>query len=303
MDRKKGGHPPLSTNRVLFDEPGPRAQARIRMATVASLILLALIVYLALNRFGDNGQLTANKWNTFFKKGIPTFLWHGLENTLKVTAVSAVLAFPIGALLALMRLSEARVSRWIATIYIEFFRSTPLLLLIYVFFLALPPLGVDLPPLWIVVVPIVLCNAAVLAEIFRAGVRALPRGQGEAGLAVGLTHWQAMRFVILPQAIRIVLPSLVTQLVSLLKDSTLGFAASYPELMKTAGNLTARYHNFIQTYLVIALIFVLINLLLSYLARVLDRRLSSGRRNKGDHTTGEVIVLPMETALGAGRTI
>ncbi len=289
----------MTTNRVLFDEPGPRGLLRIRVATVASVLLLALLVYLALQRFGDNGQLAAAKWNPFLKPGIPTFLLHGLENTLKVTGLSAVFAFPIGAVLALLRLSESRVSRWTATTYIEFFRSTPLLLLIYVFFLALPPLGLNLPTLWMVVVPIVLCNAAVLAEIFRAGVRALPKGQGEAGLAVGLGHWQTMRFVILPQAIRIIIPSLVTQLVSLLKDSTLGFAASYPELMKSATNLTARYHNFIQTYLVIALIFVVINLLLSYLARVLDRRLSRGRRDKGDTPT-ELVVLPMETALGGG---
>lgn len=286
----------MSANRVLFDEPGPKALRRIRIATVVSVLLVALVIYLAVHRFSENGQLTAAKWDPFLKKGIPTFLWHGLENTLKVAAISAVLAFPLGALFALLRLSENRIVRWAATIYIEFFRSTPLLLLVFVFFLALPPLGVNFPPFWMITVPVVLCNIAVLAEIFRAGVRALPRGQGEAALAVGLSHWQSMRFVILPQAIRIIIPSLVTQLVSLLKDSTLGYAASYPELMKTATNLTARYHNFIQTYLVIALIFVLINLALSYLARVLDRRLSRTRRNAA--TPAAVTVLPMETALG-----
>ena len=154
-----------------------------------------------------------------------------------------------------------------------------------------------------VVVPVVLCNTAVLAEIYRAGVRALPKGQGEAGLAIGLTNMQNMRFVILPQAIRIIIPSLVTQLVSLLKDSTLAFAVSYPELMKTATNLTARYHNFIQTYLVIALIFVIINVLLSYLARVLDRRLSRTRATSGgndEDAPAEPLVMPMETAPGGG---
>lgn len=288
----------MTSNRVLFDQPGPRALRRTRLATIISLLVVAAVIYLAVERFAGNGQLTAAKWSPFLKPGIPTFLWHGLQNTLKVAGLAGVLAFPMGALLALMRLSETRLVRWLATTYIELFRSTPLLLLIYAFFLALPPLGVNLSTLWIVVAPIVLCNAAVLAEVFRAGVRALPRGQGEAGLAIGLTYWQSMRFVILPQAIRIIIPALVTQLISLLKDSTLGFAASYPELMKSAVNLTARYHNFIQTYLVIAIIFVVINLMLSYLARALDRRLSGGRR------TGTApllpILLPMETAPGGG---
>lgn len=293
----------MSTNRVLFDEPGPKGLRRIRIATAASLVLILLVIYVAVQRFSENGQLTADKWNPFLKPGIPTFIWHGLENTLKVAGLSAILAFPLGAVLALLRLSRHRALRWLSTVYIEFFRSTPLLLLIYVFFLALPPLGVNLPSLWMVVVPVVLCNAAVLAEIYRAGVRALPKGQGEAGLAIGLTSTQNMRFVILPQAIRIIIPALVTQLISLLKDSTLGFAVSYPELMKTATNLTARYHNFIQTYLVIALIFVIINVLLSYLARVLDRRLSRTRAAAGGNDSNapaEPLVMPMETAPGGG---
>jgi glutamate transport system permease protein len=289
----------VSANRVLFDEPGPKALRRIRIATVVSIVVVALVVYLAVHRFAENGQLTAAKWNPFLKKGIPTFLWHGLQNTLKVTVISAVCAFPLGALFALLRLSANRLLSRVATAYIEIFRSTPLLLLVYLFVLALPPLGVNFPPFWMVVIPVVLCNVAVLAEIFRAGIRALPRGQGEAAAAVGLTNRQAMRFVILPQAIRIIIPSLVTQLVSLLKDSTLGYAASYPELMKTATNLTARYHNFIQTYLVIAVIFVLINMLLSYLARVLDRRLSRSRA-AGSSLDTATIALPMETAQGAG---
>ena len=291
----------MSTNRVLFDEPGPKGLLRIRIATVASLILIALVIYIAVHRFTENGQLTATKWDSFLKPGIPTFIWRGLQNTLKVAGLSAIFAFPLGAVLALLRLSHRRALRWISTIYIEFFRSTPLLLLMYFFFLALPTMGVSLPSLWLVVVPVVLCNAAVLAEIYRAGVRALPRGQGEAGLAIGLTNIQNMRFVILPQAIRIIIPSLVTQLVSLLKDSTLGFAVGYAELMKTATNLTARYHNFIQTYLVIALIFVIINVLLSYLARVLDRRLSRpdpDTRRTNDDGPQEPLVMPMETAPG-----
>ena len=137
----------------------------------------------------------------------------------------------------------------------------PLLLLVLMFVLALPPLGINLPIFWKICVPIVMCNAAILAEIFRAGVNALPKGQLEASLAIGLTYWQAMRLVIFPQSIRLIIPALVTQLVSLLKDSTLGYAASFPELLRTANVLTARTHTLIQVYIVISLIYVVINLL------------------------------------------
>jgi glutamate transport system permease protein len=115
----------------------------------------------------------------------------------------------------------------------------------------------------------------VIAEVFRAGILALPRGQSEAASALGFTRGQTMRLVVLPQAIRLIVPSLVTQVISLLKDSTLGYAASYPELMKSAENLTAYTHHLIQTYAVVALIYVVINYLLSMLARRLERR--SGR--------------------------
>jgi glutamate transport system permease protein len=205
------------------------------------------------------------------------------------------------------RLAHNRALRWVGTTYVEVFRSVPLLLLVLMFVLALPPLGINLPIFWKICVPIVMVNAAILAEIFRAGVNALPKGQLEASLAIGLTYWQAMRLVIFPQATRLIIPALVTQLVSLLKDSTLGYAASFPELLRTATVLTARTHTLIQVYIVISLIYVIINLLLSYLARVLERRLNrtrvqrSGDRLLGDKPVGAV--LPMEVAPGGAITV
>lgn len=278
----------MSTARVLFDEPGPRGRRRIRIATVATVVVVVGIIVVAVVRFGQAGQLAAAKWSPFTQPGIPKFLLDGLLNTLKVTGVAALFAFPLGALFALIRLARNRIARWLATLYIEVFRSTPLLLLIYMFVGALPALGFNLSLFWKLTIPIVLINTALLAEVFRAGVRALPRGQGEAAAAIGLTYWQSMRLVILPQAIRIIVPALVTQLVSLLKDSTLGYAASYAELLNTAKNLTSFYSNFIQSYLVVAVIFVLINLGLSFLARQLDRRLGRGRgASRGQVPAGE----------------
>ena len=168
--------------------------------------------------------------------------------------------------------------RWLSTGYIELFRSIPLLLLIYAFLLALPRFGINLPILWKLVVPIILVNVAVLAEVYRAGILSVDRGQFEAAAALGLPNGVAMRAVILPQAIRYVVPSLVTQLVALLKDSTLGYVVSYPELMKQATNLTSYTHLLVQTYLVVALIYVVVNLLLSRFAEWLERRM--GRRGR-----------------------
>ena len=291
-------------DRVLFDEPGPRARRRIQIATVVSLLAIAGVVYLAIARFADSGQLAAAKWSIFTTPLVRSFLWDGFVNTMKLTAVSGVIALPLGVLFALLRLAHNKALRWLGTAYVEVFRSVPLLLLVLMFVLALPPLGINLPIFWKICVPIVMCNAAILAEIFRAGVNALPKGQLEASLAIGLTYWQAMRLVIFPQSIRLIVPALVTQLVSLLKDSTLGYAASFPELLRTANVLTARTHTLIQVYIVISLIYVLINLLLSYVARVLERRLnrtrvSSAGRDQGAIEESEVGgVLPMETAPG-----
>lgn len=265
----------MSGASVLFDAPGPRGRRRILSATIASLVVVAALVAAALWQFDKNGQLVADRWTPFAQASYLRFLGAGLVGTLEATAVSAVFAFPLGALFALFRLST---SRWVsagARAYIETFRSVPLLLLIYVFLLALPRYGVNLPIFWKLVVPIVMVNTAVLAEIFRAGVLGLDRGQAEAAASLGLGHHQAMRLVIFPQAIRLVLPALVSQLVSLLKDSTLGYVVSFPELMKQANNLTVYTHLLIQTYLVVALVYVLINFALSRVATTLEKRLRS----------------------------
>lgn len=265
----------MSATRVLFDEPGPRARRRIRIGTAISLLVVAGILTAALWQFGQHGQLAADRWAPFGQVSYVRFLGKGLLGTLKATAVSALIAFPLGALFALMRLSQGRLVRLLGGAYVELFRSVPLLLLIYVFLLALPRYGLNLPIFWKLVVPIVMVNTAVLAEIFRAGVLGLDSGQGEAAASIGLTYRQSMRIIVLPQAIRLVLPTLVSQLVALLKDSTLGYVVSFPELMKQANNLTVFTHLLIQTYLIVALIYVVINMALSRLATFTERRLQS----------------------------
>jgi len=288
-----------SATRVLFDEPGPRGRARIRVFTVLALVLLAGLVALALYQFARSGQLGRSRWLPFTQLPYLAFLAEGFVGTITATALAAVVSFPLGIVLALGRLSTVRPVRWLATGYIELFRSIPLLLLIYAFLLALPRFGINLPILWKLVVPIILVNVAVLAEVYRAGILSVDRGQFEAAAALGLPNGVAMRAVILPQAIRYVVPSLVTQLVALLKDSTLGYVVSYPELMKQATNLTSYTHLLVQTYLVVALIYVVVNLLLSRFAEWLERRMGRRVRTKA----ADVDVEAEEETAHAPRTM
>jgi glutamate transport system permease protein len=260
------------TDELLFDAPGPRARRRIRIATAVSLLALAVLAAFVVRQFTAHGQLAADQWRMFTLWPIVNYLLAGAENTLLVTAVAAALAFPIGGALALLRLSRSAPLRWLARGYVELFRALPLLLLLYLFLFGLPQLGITLPPFWQLVVPIVLTNAAVVAELVRAGVAALDRGQGEAAESLGLTYWQSMRWVVLPQAVRRLVPALVSQLVRLLKDSTLGYVVSFLELLHRAQVLGEYYHIVLSAYLVAAAAFVLVNASLAKLADWLERR-------------------------------
>ncbi|GAB3271904.1 amino acid ABC transporter permease [Sinomonas notoginsengisoli] len=262
----------MSTQEHIFDAAGPRGRRIIRMVTALSILAIAAVIILVVLRFGQAGQLAAERWAEFTQWPYIQFLLAGLGNTALAAAMSALFAIPTALLMALARTSRRAWLRIPAVAYIEFFRSVPLLLVVYIFVSGLPTYGINPDIFWKLVIPIVLCSSAVMAEIFRAGIVALPAGQVEAALSIGLQHSQATRFVVLPQAVRIVVPSMVAQLVVLLKDTTLGYAVSYPELMKTSNNLTAYTGHLIQTFLVIAVVYVVTNILISHFARYLQGR-------------------------------
>ncbi|MFI5753045.1 amino acid ABC transporter permease [Streptomyces sp. NPDC051644] len=258
----------------LFDVPGPRGRRRITIVTAVSLLVIAVLVGAALCQFALKGQLDAEKWSPFVQWPVVRYLLTGLWATAQVTLVSGSIALPLGTLLALARLSRSRLLRWPAGLYVEFMRAVPLLLLIYAFLLVLPSAGIRIPLFWQLVWPIVITNAAVFAEIFRAGVRALPRGQTEAGFALGLDYWPTMRLVVLPQTIRQTSPALVSQVVRLLKDSTLGYVVSFLELLNAARVLGELNHSIIQSFLVVAFVFIVVNVALATAAGRLERRTS-----------------------------
>ena len=280
---------------VLYDLPGPKTRARIRIGTAVGTLLVLAVVAVVLVRLGGNGQLDPQRWSVLLdpNSGVPQALGDALVATLKVAALGMVLATALGMLLAVGRLSEHRWARVPVTAVIEFFRAVPLLVVIFALYFILPGFGVRLSPYAALVGGLTLYNMAVLAEIFRAGILSVDRGQSEAAYGLGLRKWQVMALVLLPQAIRRMLPVLIAQLVVLLKDSSLGFIIGYFELLRQARSLveffTPRFGNeyTFQLYVAAGLIYIVINVLLSQLAKAIERRTSRSAK------AGKVAAVPL----------
>lgn len=255
----------------IYDEPGPVGRRNIRIGSIASALVLAGLAGLGLRQFASHGQLDAERWAPFTQWPIWQYLFVGLLGTLEAAAIVAVLSATFGVLLALGRLSPVRGIRLLCTAYIEIARTVPVLLMIYLMLFGLPQLGINFPTLWKLAIPLTIANAAVFAEIVRAGIASLPRGQGEAGLSLGLRRSQVMRWVVLPQAIRNVTPSFISQLVSLLKDTSLGYIVAFTELLYRGQVLASYLHLLIPTYLVVTLIYLVVNGSLSTLASRLQK--------------------------------
>jgi glutamate transport system permease protein len=260
---------------VLYDVPGPRTRARNRLYGVLSVVVLAALLAYVLWRFYDTGQFSGRKWEIFQYKAVQEVLLSGLLNTVRAAAVAAVLALVLGALLAAGRISDHAAVRVPATVAVEFFRAVPLVILIFFFYYATPQLGLRLSTFWAVVLGLMLYNGSVLAEIFRAGLLAVPRGQREAAFALGMRKTQVVRLVLLPQAVRAMLPAIVSQVVVLLKDTALGFLITYRELLTEARQLASSPQFEFPTIplaLVVAAVYISMCLLLSFAATRLERR-------------------------------
>ncbi|MEV7213779.1 amino acid ABC transporter permease [Kitasatospora cineracea] len=259
---------------ALYDVPGPKALARHRLYGWLALLVIAAVIGWVVYMLFHTQQFTYQKWMPFEYKGVQELLLRGLANTLKAFGWTALFALPFGALFAAGRLSDHRAVRWVSTVVVEFFRAMPLLVMIFFIFVALKA-----PPMWALVAGLTLYNGSVLAEVFRAGVLAVPRGQREAAYALGLRKTQVMAYVLVPQANRAMLPAIVSQLVVALKDTSLGFLITYEEFLH-AGKLIATNLDydlpFIPVVMVIAPVYIGMCLLLSWFARWLERR---GRRS------------------------
>ncbi|MBM9618970.1 amino acid ABC transporter permease [Streptomyces zhihengii] len=271
---------------VLYDAPGPRAKRRNIFYTAAFVVLLALGLWWIFSVMSDKGQLEWSLWEPFVTaQAWTTYLLPGLGNTLKAAALSLVIALPLGAVFGIARMSDHRWVRVPAGVIVEFFRAIPVLLLMLFaneFYSAYTGVSTEVRPLYAVVTGLVLYNASVIAEIVRAGILSLPKGQSEAAKAIGLRKGQTMTSILLPQAVTAMLPALVSQLVVIVKDTTLGGALlAFPELLNARGTLAANYANVIPSFIIVAIIFIVLNLLLTTFASWLERRLRRAKRSSG----------------------
>lgn len=285
------------TSSVLFDVPGPKARMRNTGTGILGVVLVGAALAFVLYRLAATGQFDAKIWEWIQYSAIQLLLLNALLATLTAFAVAAVLALAFGALFAAGRLSDHRWLNRPSAVLVEFFRALPLLVLIFIlFFGASRGLGLNIPAFWAVVLGLMLYNGSVFAEIFRAGVASLPKGQREAAYALGLRKTQVMTNVLLPQALRAMLPTIVSQLVVVLKDTALGFLILYPELLYQARFLGSQGQlgfPIIPVAIVVAVIYIAMCLLLSALANYLERRTrrsSRGPLDPGTQAQGQLIV-------------
>lgn len=294
---------------VLYDEPGPIARRRERIGSVIGALLIIALLAVAFRYADGRGLFGADRWDVLYdppKNQSAEDVWRsmvvrGLGATLRAAVVAAPLALVLGLLLAMWRTTSVRWLRAPATAVIELFRGLPVLLM-----MLFGLLGFGWDAFASVVFGLTVYNMAIIAEILRAGLASLPKGQTEAAYAIGLSRWQTLLLVQLPQAVRTMLPSLIAQLVVLLKDSSLGFIVGYPELLKAMQN-NAQYFGqkyYVALFVLGAGIYLVVNISLTRLAVWLQRR-------GGTKTSGKVardatlppVGGPGAAAAGAGGTV
>jgi glutamate transport system permease protein len=266
---------------VLGDDLGPRGRRRVAIATAVSLVVIAIAVLLAVKRFHDKGQLDSKLWKSIFTRSTARFMWTGLRNTLTASVVAMAIALLLGMIGSFGRLDSHRAVRGTSIVLIELFRATPLVLLIYFAGVAVPRYLFELSSYWYLVMALALYNGSVIAEVFRAGILALGRGQREAALAIGFTEGQALRRILFPQAVRTMVPAIINQLVTLLKDSSLGALVLVPavdDLLRRGRQVGEFNRNPLQALMVTGLVYVAVNFALSSLARRLESRQSRVQR-------------------------
>jgi glutamate transport system permease protein len=245
------------------------------------LVLIGLVV----KRLADQGQFSSELWGPVLDPSNPDFplVWNllgkGVLATLTAAALAIFFSLLIGGVVGVGRMMLGRQSRMPVVAVIELMRGLPVVITIYFASRVLPELGVDLSGmpggsgLWFLVIGLTAYNSVIIAEILRAGVASLPGGQREAALAIGLTPWATMRLVLLPQAVRVMLPALISQLVVILKDTSLAAVLGlYTELLRQGNLIALNLHNPIQMLSVVGVIFILINYSLGRLATWADQR-------------------------------
>ncbi len=257
---------------ALYEPPGPKTRKKMLVGTVVTLASVLALAAWIVYRFWVTGQLSARYWQLFSWRTTWIYLGRGLLGTFEVALTSAVIAIVLGLALMLGRTGRFAWLRVVCAAITNFFRGVPSLLFIYFFFFTMPSVGISMPPFWMMVLPISFAASGVLAEVFRAGMNAVPKGQTEAGLSIGLSPWKVKTKIVMPQAIRFVIPSLISQLVVVVKDTALAYVVSYPDLMQNAQVLRTNYDAMVSTFLVVGLIYIVINYLINKASVYVSRR-------------------------------
>ncbi|WP_030990383.1 amino acid ABC transporter permease [Streptomyces sp. NRRL S-1813] len=290
----------MSGASVLYDVPGPKAKTRNRVYTVLGTLAVLGLIAFAVLRLSAKGQLEPEVWNIFNNAGVRTNIRDGVLTTLQVFAVAAVLSLILGVLLAVARLSDHKPVRWLSTWFIELFRAVPLLITIYalwvIFLTNRDSLGLtgSQPQFWALVVGLTIYNGSVQAEVLRAGINSVPKGQREAAYALGMSKTQVMTTVLIPQAVRAMLPTIISQLVVTLKDTSLGYIITFEELLFTARLMSTNIivngnDTYVPVIIVTGAIYVAMCLALSALANWIEQRGRRARSGIEVTTAGEPV--------------
>ena len=258
---------------VLFDAPGPATVARHRIYTVLAAIGLIGVLAFIVWRLYETGQLTYEKWEPFVTPAyVRALLVDGLLVTLQMAFSAILLAVVFGLIFGVGKLSDHAWVRWPCWAVVEFFRAVPVLLLMVLVFFSYGINAGEVGAYWTVVLSLMVYNGAVLAEVFRAGIQAVPRGQAEAAYAVGMRKTQVMNIIMLPQAVKIMLPAIISQCVVALKDTSLGYAVAAPGLTYIGQQIYRQFENQVPTAMVLAGMYIAVCLLLTLVATWVQKK-------------------------------
>ena len=270
---------------VLFDVPGPKARRRYRTIAVVWVVVLVAMATAAIWKLYTEDQFTAQQWEPFVTPRLMLELLQALGWTLLAAVLAIIPAVFFGLLFGVGKLSDHAAVRWPSWLVVEFFRAVPLLMLIIFIW---STRGFQQGDFVALVLGLVLYNGSVLAEIVRAGVNAVPKGQAEAAYAVGLRKTQVMSIIQLPQAVKIMLPSLLSQCIVALKDTSLGFYVLAPGLTYAGRELWRTFNNYLAVAIVLGVIYIILNLMLTWLASYLDRRFNTSGGSQVEIVAGQV---------------
>jgi glutamate transport system permease protein len=282
---------------VLYDAQGPRARRRTAIGTGIAVLGLLALGYVVVRRLVERDQFSMEAWGPLIDPSNDAFdpVWRligeGVVNTIKAAVIAMTLSVVIGTVIAVARLSLGTIARIPLIGLVEIFRGLPVVILVYFGVRVLDDVGIDLSGwpggqvFWGLIIGLTAYNMVIFAEVVRAGVASLPRGQREAALATGLTNGQTMRIVLLPQAFRVMLPAIISQLVVVLKDTSLvTFVANFDELLSNGESIQRNLDNPIQTFFVIALLYIAINYTLGRLAQYIQARQARAGRSTAART-------------------